>query len=270
MNAAVTLARHSVRRSRSLLLVMAIVLAGFEVLLVLAARTLQELGTFSSFAAILPPFVRQMFGDSLLMFMSYTGLVAFGYFHPIIIAALVGLVITLATEPVADIETRFFDIVLARPVRRAAVVTRSVLLIVLVPAAVIAAMAASTVVAMHFLAPSRAGVPSPLLIVRLALNLWAVLLCVGGAGLAVAAAARRRGAAAGIVGIATLALFLLDFLARIWKPVASLSRASPFHYYDAMAMVMGRPLPAVHLAVLIGAGIGGFVVAFAVFSRRDL
>ena len=45
---------------------------------------------------------------------------------------------------------------------------------------------------------------------------------------------------------------------------------SPFHYYDAMAMVMGRPLPAGHLAVLGGAGLAGVVLAFVLFRRRDL
>jgi hypothetical protein len=270
MSQTLTLARHSLHRSRALLLVMTAVLVGFEVLLVFAADTLQESGTFSSFAAILPPFVRQVFGDSVLVFMSYTGLVAFGYFHPMIVAALVALVIGLATEPVADVETRFLDVVLARPVRRSAVVTRSVLLIVLGSAAVIAAWAAATLAAMRWMAPPRGGVPSSALVGALAVNLWAVLLCVGGVALAVAAAARRRSAAAAAVGLVMLALFLIDYLARIWKPATLVARVSPFHYYDAMAMVMGRPLPIGHLAVLGAAATGAVFVAYVLFSRRDL
>jgi ABC-2 type transport system permease protein len=270
VSAALTLARHSLRRSRALLIVMLGVLAAFEVLLVVAAGTLQESGTFGSFAALVPPFMRQMFGDSLLVFMSFAGVVCFGYFHPMIVAALAGFVIAIATEPVGEIETRFLDVVLARPLPRAAVVGRSVLLLALLPALVIGAMLAATSLSLHWLAPRGAGVPTARLIVSLGVNLWALLLCIGGVSLAVAAASRRRSTAAGLLGMAALALFLVDYLARIWKPAASVAWLSPFHYDDAMAMVMGRPLPASHIEVLVITALAGIAVAFVLFSRRDV
>jgi hypothetical protein len=37
-----------------------------------------------------------------------------------------------------------------------------------------------------------------------------------------------------------------------------------------MAMVMGRPLPAGHMAVLAGSGLAGIALAFVLFSRRDV
>jgi hypothetical protein len=108
------------------------------------------------------------------------------------------------------------------------------------------------------------------LILSLAVNLWALLLSVGGFALAVGAASRRRSAAGGLVGVAALALFFVDYLARVWKPATSVAWLSPFHYYDAMAMVMGQPLPGAHLAVLLLSGIAGIVLAFVLFGRRDL
>jgi ABC-2 type transport system permease protein len=269
MMAALVQARHSLRRSRALLLVMLGVLVVFEVALVAAAGTLHESGAFSSFAALVPSFMREMFGESLLVLLSFTGVVALGYFHPVIIAALAALTIAIATEPVGEIETRFLDAVLARPVRRAAVLGRSALLLALVPAFVIAVMLAATWLGLRLLAPYGVAVPA-LLILSLGANLWALLLCLGGVALAVGAAARRRSTAAGLVGVVALALFLVEYVARIWKPAVSMARLSPFHYYDAMAMVMGRPLPAVHVEVLLFVAVSGGAVAFVLFSRRDL
>lgn len=269
MNGTLALARHSLRRSRALVVVLVVILAAFEVLLVIAANTLQESGTFTSFVSAMPPFFRQIFGDSLLVFMSFAGIVCFGYFHPMLVAALVAFVIATATEPVAEIENRFVDVVLARPVPRAAVIARSVLLIVGLPAIAIGTMLVATLLSLRWLAPPDVGV-SAVLIASLAVNLWVLVECIGGASLAVAAASHRRATAAGIVGIATLALFFIDYLARIWKPAASIARLSPFHYYDAMAMVMGKPLPAAHVEVLGITAVVGIGLAFALFSRRDL
>jgi ABC-2 type transport system permease protein len=270
VNGILTLARHSVARSRVLILVLTAVLAGFEILLVVAAQTLQESGTFGSFAALVPPFMRQVFGDALIVFMSFAGVVCFGFFHPMVVAALAAFVIAIATEPVAEIESRFLDVVLARPIPRSTVVGRSALLMALLSAAVVAAMVAATLVALHTLTPAATAAPATRLILSLAANLWALLFSLGGLALAVSAASRRRSAAVGVVGLAALALFFVDYLARIWKPAASMVRLSPFHYYDAMAMVMGRPLPAGHMAVLAGSGLAGIALAFVLFSRRDV
>jgi hypothetical protein len=270
VNAVLALARHSVARARVLLVVLAAVLASFEILLVVAAQTLQESGTFGNFAALVPPFMRQVFGDSLIVFMSFAGVVCFGFFHPMVIAALVAFVITIATEPVAEIETRFLDVVLARPVARSAVIGRSVFLMTLLSAGVVVVMVGATAVALHLLTPGTTAAPATRLILSLAANLWALVFCVGGVALAIGAAARRRGTAAGVVGVVTLALFFVDYLARIWKPAARIVWLSPFHYYDAMAMVMGRPLSTGHVAVLASTGLVGIVLAFVLFGRRDL
>ncbi len=270
MSGALTLARHSLRRGRTLLVVLLVVLAGFEVLLVTGAATLQQSGTFGNIADMMPPFVRQMFGDSLIVFMSFSGIVCFGYFHPMIVAVLAGFVIAIATEPVSDIETRFLDVILARPLARSAVVGRTVLLLVALPAIVVGAMLASTTISLHVLAPGDAEAPTSRLIGSLAVNLWALLLCIGGVSLAVAAIGRRRATVGGVLGIGGLALFLVDYVARIWKPATHVAWLSPFHYFDAMTMVMGGGLPVWHVEVLVGAGAAGVALAFVLFSRRDL
>ena len=270
MHGTLTLLRHSLGRLRGLVMAMAVVVALFQVLLVRVAGTLQESAGFGGLAAFVPPFLRQMAGEGLFTFMSFTGIVCLGYFHPMIIAALCGMMISAATEPTAEIETHFLDAILVRPVPRQAIVIRSVAMLLLLPALVLLAMICGTAAGLTWLAPPGVQIPGVRLIASLAVNLWALLLCVGGWALAVAAASRRRSVAGTITGIATLVLFLLDYLARAWKPADAVAWLSPFHYFRAMELLMGRPLALSHVVVLLVAGTFGMVLAWLVFTRRDL
>lgn len=211
-----------------------------------------------------------MAGEALFSFMSFPGIVCLGYFHPMIIAALCGMVIAAATEPATEIETRFLDAILVRPVSRLAIIIRSVVVLILLPALVVLAMIAGTAAGLHWLAPPGVQLPGARLIASLAVNLWALLVCIGGWSLAVAAASRRRSVAGTIAGVATLVLFLVDYLARAWKPADAVAWLSPFHYFRAMELLMGRPLALSNLAVLLVSGIVGMVVACQVFAMRDL
>jgi hypothetical protein len=270
MHGLATLLRHSAGRLRGLVAGLAVVLLLFQVLLVRVARALQDAAGFSALPAFVPPFLRQMAGEALPTFMSFSGIVCFGYFHPMIIAALSGLMIAVASEPAGEIETRFLDAVLVRPVLRRVLVTRSVVLLLVLPAIVLVAMIAGTAAGLQWLAPPDAARPSARLIAALAVNLWALLVCVGGLALALGAASRRRSVAGSVAGVGTLVLFLLDYLARAWEPAQAVAWLSPFHYFKAMELLQGRPLPFPHLAALLAGGAAGAGVAFLVFARRDL
>ena len=97
---------HSVRRLRTLLFVAAVLLAAFQILLAAAARSLQELNTFSGLTALVPDFLRQVFGPSLLTLMSFRGIACLSFFHVAVLAFLVGVVIAIATEGDCEIEQK--------------------------------------------------------------------------------------------------------------------------------------------------------------------
>ena len=270
MHGTLTLLRHSLGRLRGLVAALAVVVALFQALLVRVASALQESAGFGRLATFVPPFVRQMAGEALFTFMSFPGIVCLGYFHPMIIAALCGMVIAAATEPAAEIETRFLDAILVRPVPRLAIIGRSVAVLTLLPALALIAMIGGTAAGLYWLAPSGVELPSARLIASLGVNLWALLFCVGGWALAVAVASRRRSVAGTIAGVATLVLFLADYLARAWKPADAVAWLSPFHYFRAMELLTGRPLALSNLTVLLVAGAVGMAIAALVFARRDL
>ena len=264
------LVRHSLGRFRTPLLVMATALAAFQVVLGLAAQELQREGTFTQILDMVPAFARDMFGPLLVSMMSFSGIMALGYYHVAIVAVLVGLVIAIATEPAGEVETGFAGLVLARAVPRGAVMARSVVVLVIGAAAVVAAMAGGTLAAAWLAGPAGGVKATAPLVWKLAVSLWCVLVCWGGVSLAIGAPARRRVVAGSIAGSAAAALMLVDYLSRFWKPIRGLARLSPFHYYNPLDLVIGKPLPLGDLAILLGTGAVAITAAFVIYARRDL
>ncbi len=99
----VALLVRSFTRHRALILGLAMLLSGFQVLLVLIARNLQRLGLFSQMAAMMPPFIQEALGGALVA--SFVGSVALGFFHPIVMLSLSCAAIYMASEPAGEVRT---------------------------------------------------------------------------------------------------------------------------------------------------------------------
>lgn len=264
------LTSHSLARIRGVLLGISLMLAGFQFLLTQVAGYLMTRGAFNQLSALIPDFVRTAAGPSALAFMSFSGIVGLGYFHPVVMAALVGQMIAIATEPAGEVETRFVDLVLARPVARFDVILRTVLVIVISGTLMLAAMTLGTWTGLTCCAPAGAETPPLRLILSLALTLASVMICWAGVALAIAAAVKRRSVGASLAGILALAAYLLDYLGRAWDPARAISSLSPFHYFEPMALVMGQPLDLTNVSVLAGIGLAGVAIGSVVFARRDV
>jgi ABC-2 type transport system permease protein len=270
MKAAVLLLALSLKRIRTLLAVMGLLLFAFQVILILVARSIQNAGRFEQLAALIPPFAREMLGPSLASLMSFSGIVCVGYFHLAVMASLVALSIALATLPVSEIETGFVDLILSRPLARHWIITRTIAVTMFAISAMLIFMMAGTWAGLAALAPENAMWPSKRLIGSLALNLGLLLLSWSGIAMAVGAAARRRSVAGASVGLLALAMFLLDYVGRLWQPAGQIAWLSPFRYFNAFELIMGNPLPPKNVVVLLAIAITGFGAAYALFSRRDI
>jgi ABC-2 type transport system permease protein len=264
------LVAHSLRRSRWLLAATFTLLALFQGLTSFMAATFQEMGYFERLAALVPDFIRQIFGSSFLPMLSFTGIVLLGYFHFAIIVFLVGLSIAMATEPASDVEHRFTDLLLARPVPRWLSILRSAVVVAVVAAGVTLSMAAGTWGGLALFAPPGARWPRPGVVLSLSLSLASLLACWGGIALAAGAAARRRAVAGGGTGVAAFALFLLDLVARVRDPVGGGARLSPFHYFSPLLAITGARVPWADISALLAFGAAGLAVALVVYTRRDL
>jgi ABC-2 type transport system permease protein len=270
MRAAFLLLIHSLKRMRTLVLTMGLVLAAFQIILIAVGRSFQDNGGFQQMAALIPPFAREMMGPSMVAFLSFAGQVCLGYFHPIPMGALVGLAIALATLPASEIETGFMDLILSRPLARHWIITRTIAALLVSTVFLLTLMAAGTWIGLETLGPKDADWPTVKLIRSLAVNLALLMLAWSGVALAIGAAARRRSVAGAITGLLAFAFFLLDYVGRLWRPAETVAWLSPFRYYSPMELVTGTPLAVKNLVVLSGIAVGGYVLAYVLFARRDI
>lgn len=258
---------RSLRRSRGLLISLGGVLATFQVLVVIAASYLREQRVFSQVVAMLPPFAQQFFGAFLT---SYTGMVAFGYWHPVVVIAFVGVGIVVASEPAADRESGVVDLVLARPVARRAVITRSVLVTMLTTVAFASLMVTTTTASLLVAGGPSAARPALTIVARLAANLVAVSWCLGALALAASTVLRGRGTAAGVAGLAAFAAYLLNVLGDASSRFRPYALYSPFHYFQPIAVLSGGSRWRPDVALLVSVAAVLTLAAYAAWSRRDL
>ena len=270
MRSAALLFVYSLRRVRTLALTTGLLLAAFQLILIFVAGSIQSSGGFDQLSALLPPFARELLGPSIATFMSFSGIVCLGYFELAVMGTLIALAVTLATTPTSEVETGFMDLILARPLARHWIITRTIILTALVSAALLALMVAGTWVGLQMFAPKGVEWPSAALINSLAVNLGMLTLSWGGVAMAIGARSSRRSVAGGAAGLLALATFLLDYVARLWQPAESVAWLSPFRYYNPFELIMGNPLPLKNLVVLGAIATAGFATAYVLFARRDI
>jgi ABC-2 type transport system permease protein len=259
----------SLKRTRTLLLAAGLLLAAFQVLSVLIARSLHRAGEFEQLASLLPPFARAILGPSVASVMSFRGIVCLGYFDLGIVLGLLALAMAVATVPASEVESGFADLILARPLRRHWLITRTIALVLLAIFLMLAFMLAGTWAGLVAHAPDDVPWPSARLLGSLSLNLGLLMLCWSGIAMALGAACRRSvaGATTALLALATL---LLDYVGRLWPPAQRLAWLSPFRYFTPFDLLMGDPLPVENMVVLWAVAMTGFVLAYLLFSQRDI
>jgi beta-exotoxin I transport system permease protein len=270
MRSAALLLGYSLKRVRILVILTGLLLVALQVVLIFVAGSIQRSGGFAQLGALLPPFARELLGPSVASFMSFSGIVCLGYFQFAVMGALIGVAITLATTPASEVESGFMDLILARPLSRHWVITRTIVLTTLVLAFLLALMVGGTWAGLQMFAPRTVPWPSAKLVHSLAVNLGMLALCWGGVAMAIGAASSRRSIAGGSAGLLALTAFLLDYVGRLWQPAQSVAWLSPFRYYNPFELIMGNPLPPKNLAVLGAIALAGFAAAYVLFARRDI
>jgi ABC-2 type transport system permease protein len=268
MSGGFLLFRLSLKRVWKLLCVTGLLLAGFQALRVHIAAS-HTAGDYEQIAALLPPSVRTILGPSVTSVLSFNGIVCGGYFDLGIVIALVVLTITLATLPAAEIETGFADLILARPMRRHWLITRTIALVLFSILLMLFMIMVGTWAGMAMFAPPDASEPPARQTATLALDLAMLLLCWSGVALAFGAAC-RPGVARPAASLIAFTALLLDYAQKLWPALECIGWLSPFRYFTPFELVMGDPLPVENLLVLWAIAMTGFTVAYFIISHRDI
>jgi len=242
------------------------VLFGFQLALIAVAASFSRSGEFERLARIVPAAFRPAVSPALTSFGNMT---AFGYFDAIIVLIVVGWAIYAASEPASDVELGLVDLIVARPVPRHRLMTRSMVVAFGSTLAVTLAMGLGTLVGLLLLAPPGIAWPERRMVTLLIAHLTLVAWCLGAATLAVSGWMRRRASTIAVVAIAAMVLYLIDLLGLWWTPMRTLARLSPFSYFHGGPIVAGTSDPIRDLSVLGLATIVATGIAYWRFDRRD-
>jgi hypothetical protein len=119
-----TLVGRTLGRVAVLMAALVALLVAFQVSIVAVAASLFETQAFDRIAGLLPAVLAEGLGPAVT---SFSGMAALGFLEPLIVMVIVQVAIYLGTEPAADVESRLVDLLLARPLPRHLLITRSLL-----------------------------------------------------------------------------------------------------------------------------------------------
>jgi ABC-type transport system involved in multi-copper enzyme maturation permease subunit len=263
----IALVIRSLGRVRVLSASLAVVLAALQLSIIASASTFVDSGNFERLSQVLPAFVVQTMGPALT---SFRGMVLFAYFDPLIVMLLVQFAIYLATEPAAEVESSLVDLLLARPLPRHVIVSRSFIVMAIGTVLMSGAMQASTWAGLWWMAPPETQWPAVPTVISLSAHMTLVSWCFGCAALAASGWARRRGAVVAAIGVVAIAAYLVELLEPIWAPARELATFSPFHYYAATGILAGTADQSRNLTVLGAIALAAIALAYWRYQRRDL
>ena len=263
----IALVLRSLGRVRMLSASLVVVLIGLQLSLIAAASSFVEKGNFNLLPQVVPSVVVQRMGPALT---SFGGMVLIAYFDPLIVMLLVQFAIYLATEPAGEVESNLVDLLLARPVPRHFIVSRSVIVMMIGTVLMIVAMQATTWAGLWLMAPAKVEWPVPRTVVSMSAHMTLVAWCFGCAALAASGWTRRRGAAVGAIAVVATATYLVELLESFWAPAREFARFSPFHYYAATGILAGTADQPRNLAILGTTALSALALAYWKYQRRDL
>ncbi len=256
-----------VRLHRVPLLPLAAGLAVFEFMMTIVARQPVVSQFLTTALRAAPPELLAVLNQDLMASVSARGIIGVGYTHPFTLIMMAVWAVRVPSAALAgEIGRGTMDLVAARPVVRGAQVA----------AAFLALLAGLTVLALAAWLGTFAGlVGRPLAGVTawqyfpVAAGMWLLFVAAGCVGILVSALAREAGPAIAWTSGLLAGSYVLDYVARVWPRVAPLRPLSLFRYYEPQqAMSVG--LVTSDVEVLAAVAAGALLLAFAVFSRRDL
>jgi len=253
------------RQHRIALLIMAAGLGLFEFVITRVAPTPGEVGFLGGLIAMLPPQIAALAGGELAL-ASSRGVIGFGYLHPFFLALFSAWTIRVASGALAgEIGRGTMDLLAARPISRSAQVLAAWMTLAAGLAILGGAAWGGTAIGLAL----RPLDVSPTQIVVLPAMAWLLFAAWGSLALLVSATRRDAGSAIAWTSGLIATSFVLDFLARVWTPVAWTRPFSLFSYYRPQEIVQSG-LSSYDPALLAGVAIVGVALAAWVFTRRDL
>lgn len=264
VGAVVTLLRHAWSRHRVPLIPIALAIGLFEFLLTRLAPAPNEVNWIAGLIETMPPEVRALMGNELAV--TPGGFLAIGYAHPFFILLLATWVVRVTSAAVAgEVGAGTMDLLASRPVARWTFLITGLKTVALGLALIVGCGWAGTAIGLR-LRPVDVSATSLLPVAGVA---WLLFAAFGAVGLLVSALRRDGGQAIGWTTAIIATSFVLDYLARLWGPIAGLRPLSLFRFYEPQ-VIFASGVPARSFVVLFATLVVALAAGLVVLARRDL
>lgn len=257
-----------VRQNRVFVLTCTLLLGLFEYLIAGVVSTIDVEGILGDLMSSLPPMMQGVVGDQMLGGMTRQGVLAFGWNHPIVLAAGGALAIVLASRAIAaEVESGAIELVLAQPISRASYMTTQVLfgltaLVLLTVGGIAGSLIGQRV---YGLDPFSARATF-----ALSVNFWLLHAATFAVALLISAFSREAGRVGSVGFVLLLISYIAQVLGQLWTKAAFLLPYPIYERYNPRDLLKTGSIPLSSIAVLGSILVLGLVAASLRFRRRDL
>jgi ABC-2 type transport system permease protein len=262
------LLRHSLARHGWLLLASTALLAGFQLLICAAVSSVDVAAALETVLHSLPPLLREMVASQLFGSFTSSGLLAFGWNHPVAHAIGAAVPIILAASAVAgESESGALELVLSQPISRRGYFASQIVFALAAILLVSAGGLLGTMLGQRIFGMERFGAS---LLARLALNYAALQAAAYGITMVLSAGAREGGPVATAGFLVVLASYFAQVIGSLWSRAAFVLPWTLHEYFSPRNILVGHGTIARPVATLLAVAVAGLLLAWARFRARDL
>ena len=257
-----------IERYAPLLVSAALLLGLFQFLIGAAVASANVGGAIELLLSTLPPIMQNAVATQLMGGLTTSGLIAFGWSHPIAQALGMAVAVVLAANAVAgEVEAGTIELVLSQPLSRRRYFGTHVLFALAALAGLGVAGVAGTVVGQYvFSLPHFA----PAALLRLGACYLALMSACFGITLLLSAFARDGGRVATFGFLIALTSYVAQVIGALWLKAAFVLPYTLHHYFSPGDILVGNASLTRPMAVLVGVFVAGIGIGWAHFRRRDL
>lgn len=211
----------------------------FQLMILYLVTTFDTQAILHSVLNQLPESMRLFLNDSFFNMLTFNGAAAFGFNHPIVLALLAMIAITIPVKHISrEIENGNMELLLSLPFRRRSLVlqlwfTGALILGIIIFASCMSSLAAIRI--FHELTPEVS-----FRLLGIGLNLWMLFVLIMTYTLLIATLS-RGGGTSGVAGaMITLLFYLLFFIGQLWDLFKITLRFNLFNYFQPQEIMFGR------------------------------
>jgi len=257
------LLRHVASRHARFVLSLGVLLGAFQFLICAAVSSVNVGGALETLVRSLPPLFQNLVASQLLGGFSPSGLIAFGWNHPVAHALGAAIAIVLATRAIAGA----IELLLSQPLSRRSYFGGHVVFAVLSVVSVSALGILGTALGQRVFGMERFGIAA---LLRLAGNYAALQAAVYGITLLVSSFGREAGPVSSTGYLLVVLSYFAEAIGRIWSRAAWILPWTLHDYFRPQTILVDQGGILRPLAVLGAVALAGASLAWARFRTRDL